>query len=142
MREQRDKLYDYLSERGLRHTQQRETILAEFLKRHEHVTVEELWYRVRRKDPAIGYATVYRALKLFTECGIANRREFGENSARYEGITSHHHDHLICTKCGKIIEFENEQIEKLQEKVCTQHSFRMSYHKMELYGLCRDCQKK
>ncbi len=138
----RQRLNDHLAQHGLRHTQQRDVILGEFLRRHEHVTVEDLWHRVRKVDPAIGYATVYRTLKLFTECGIAYKREFGDAGARYEGTTEHHHDHMICTRCGKIIEFENEAIERLQEKVCRERSFQMRSHKMELYGLCQKCQRK
>lgn len=133
-------LRKYLVKNSLRHTHQREIILKEFLRRHQHVTIEELWEQVRRVDPSIGYATVYRTLRLFTECGIASKHEFGGGGARFEGEVGHHHDHMICTTCGKIIEFENEKIEELQTEVCRQERFQMKSHKMELYGLCSDCQ--
>lgn len=138
----RQQLKGYLIRLGLRHTRQREVILEEFLKKHEHVTVEELWGRVRKVDSTIGYATVYRTLKLLTECGLAHKRDFGDAGARFEGTTEHHHDHMICVRCGRIIEFKNDEIERLQKKVCRQHSFRMTSHKMELYGCCKACQKR
>jgi Fur family transcriptional regulator, ferric uptake regulator len=139
--EKKQQLSTYIAEQGLRHTHQRELILEEFLKKHQHLTIEELWEQVRKVDPSIGYATVYRTLKLFTECGIADKHEFGEGSSRYESASNHHHDHLICRECGTIIEFENDQIEKLQERVCREHNFEMTHHRMELYGRCIKCRK-
>jgi Fur family transcriptional regulator, ferric uptake regulator len=132
----------YLSKKGLKSTKQRDTIVREFFKKHQHLTVEELWGRVRQQDPGIGYATVYRTLKLLTESGLALKREFGGGQARFEHITDHHHDHLICMDCGDIIEFENDEIEHLQEKVCRKHGFRLVHHKMELYGYCAKCHRK
>lgn len=131
-----------LRERGLKSTRQRDLILAEFFRKHHHFTVEELLEKVRRADHRIGYATVYRMLKLLTETGLALKREFGGGRARYEHVTDHHHDHLICIGCGEIIEFENDRIEELQEKVCRKHRFRLINHKMELYGYCQRCQEK
>lgn len=129
----------YLKDRGLRSTRQRDLIVGEFFRRHQHLTVEELLEQVRRADTSIGFATVYRTLKLLTDSGLAWRREFGGGRSRYEHITEHHHDHLICTDCGRIMEFENDQIEALQARVCRKHRFRMTHHKMELYGLCEAC---
>jgi len=137
--EKRDLLQEHLLQHGLRNTHQRDVILAEFLRETRHVTTEELWERVKKVDPSIGYATVYRALRLFMECGIASKHEFGGGSARFETESEHHHDHMICTKCGKIIEFENEEIERLQEVVCSENRFKMTSHKMEIYGVCAAC---
>ncbi len=134
------RLQSYLVEHGLRNTHQREVILAEFLRRHHHFTIEELWEEVRKVDPTIGYATVYRTLRLFTECGIANKHDFGGGSARFEQESGHHHDHMICNKCGKIIEFEDDRIEELQEVVCKSYDFQLQSHRMEMYGICSDCQ--
>jgi len=139
LEEKLSKLREYLASHGLRNTQQREVILAEFLRLHEHVTIDELCEKVRKIDASIGYATVYRTLKLFTECGIADKRDFGGSSARFESVTGEHHDHMICTQCGKIIEFHNEDIEQLQEQVSQQYKFTMTSHRMELYGLCEKC---
>lgn len=133
---------DYLSKKGLKSTRQRDLIVREFFKKHQHLTVEELWSRVRHQDPRIGYATVYRTLKLLTESGLALKREFGGGQARFEHVTAHHHDHLICIHCGTIIEFENDQIEDLQERICRKHRFKLTHHKMELYGYCEKCVRK
>lgn len=130
---------EYIAKKGLKSTRQRDLIVREFFKKHQHLTVEELWGRVKQQDPRIGYATVYRTLKLLTESGLAQKREFGGGQARFEHITDHHHDHLICLECGAIVEFENDDIEALQEKVCKKHRFTMTHHKMELYGYCEAC---
>lgn len=133
---------NYLSVQGLKSTRQRDLIVEEFFREHEHLTVEELWVRVKRIDPKVGYATVYRTLKLLTESGLALKRDFGGGFSRFENTTGHHHDHLICLKCREITEFENETIETLQEKVCKKHKFKLLQHKMELYGTCEKCSKK
>jgi len=131
-----------LRDRGLKATRQRERIVSEFFRRHQHLTVEELLQKVRRQEPSVGYATVYRTLKLLTEMGLALKREFGGGSARFEHMTPRHHDHLICLECGEIFEFENERIERLQESICSKHRFVLTHHKMELYGFCRRCSRK
>jgi Fur family transcriptional regulator, ferric uptake regulator len=98
--------------------------------------------KVREQDSKVSMATVYRTMKLLSECGLAHARNFGDGQTRYEAaIGRHHHDHLICTQCGTIIEFENNRIEALQEMVARRHGFRVTSHKMELYGLCRSCQR-
>ena len=131
-----------MRERGFKSTRQRGLIAAEFFRKHRHLTVEELLEKVRRQDASVGHATVYRTLKLLTEAGLAFKREFGDGRARFEHVTARHHDHMICLDCGEIAEFENEAMERLQEKICRGHRFRMLNHKMELYGQCRNCQKK
>lgn len=130
----------YLAQKGLKNTSQRMVILDEFLKEASHLSTEELYLKVRRKHPKIGYATVHRTLKLFAECGIAAERNFGDGQGRFELVHGEeHHDHLICNRCGLIIEFENPQIEKLQDKVARQHNFTIENHRLELYGLCSAC---
>lgn len=131
---------DYLAQKGLKNTNQRMLILKEFLEQASHLSTEELYLKVRSKNPRIGYATVHRTLKLFAECGIAAERNFGDGQGRFELIHGEkHHDHLICTRCGLIIEFENPQIEKLQDEVARKHRFTIENHRLELYGLCSDC---
>lgn len=133
-------LTKYLAQKGLKNTNQRLVILEEFLKAASHLSTEELYLKVRKKHPKIGYATVHRALKLFAECGIAAERNFGDGQGRFElAHGESHHDHLICNSCGLIIEFENPQIEKLQDKVARQHNFTIENHRLELYGRCSDC---
>jgi Fur family ferric uptake transcriptional regulator len=127
-------------DKGLKSTRQREVILDEFLRVGSHISTEELYLRLRRKTPQIGYATVHRTLKLFAECGIAEQRHFGDGQARYEASDlDEHHDHLICVTCGKIVEFEDPRIERLQEEVARQHGFSIERHRLELYGCCESC---
>lgn len=133
----------YLSGQGLRSTTQRDKILRVFVDAEQHVSAEELYLRIKEIHPGIGYATVYRTLKLLAEAGLADERRFEDAFTRYEFKASgNHHDHLICTQCGRILEFENERIEALQQDVARRNKFMVRSHKLELYGLCARCQKK
>jgi Fur family ferric uptake transcriptional regulator len=135
-------LHRYMAEHGLKSTRQRSLIIETFFNLQGHLSVEDLWTKVRAQDPKVSVATVYRTMKLLNDCGLAHARNFGDGQTRYEAaIGRHHHDHLICTRCGRIIEFENDRIEQLQEVVARKHGFSVTSHKMELYGLCRDCQR-
>jgi Fur family ferric uptake transcriptional regulator len=130
---------EYLRRHSLKTTQQREVIVDQFLRLAGHVSIEDLLGRVRKRNSNIGYATVYRTLKLLTECGLAAPRQFGDGQTRYEvsDDIAHHHDHLICAQCGLILEFENEEIEKLQDEMAARlGGFKVVRHKLELYGLC------
>jgi Fur family ferric uptake transcriptional regulator len=136
----KDKFREFMLDKGLKSTRQREIILDEFLRVGSHLSTEELYLRLRRKNPQIGYATVHRTLKLFAECGIAEQRHFGDGQARYEASDlDEHHDHLICVNCGRIVEFEDPRIENLQEEVARQHGFSIERHRLELYGCCESC---
>jgi Fur family ferric uptake transcriptional regulator len=136
-------LMHYLAERGLRSTSQRDNILAVFVEAGRHISAEELYVRVKKTYPGIGYATVYRTLKLLAGAGLAEERRFDDGFTRFEyRSTEGHHDHFICTHCGIIIEFENERIEALQQDVARQKDFTVHSHKLELYGLCAECRKK
>ena len=140
LRDRERTLDRFLAERGLKSTRQRNVIVETFLGVQEHISVEELLARVRLEDPRISQATVYRTIKLLTEAGLAHARQFGEGQTRYEPAEGRdHHDHLICTSCGAIVEFENDKIERLQHEVARRHGFEIHHHKMELYGLCRTC---
>jgi Fur family ferric uptake transcriptional regulator len=133
---------EFLRRRGLKTTRQRDAIVDVFLKTHGHVSIDDLLGKVRRRDSKVGYATVYRTLRLLTESGLAAARQFGDGQTRYEvaGDTAHH-DHLICAECGLILEFENDEIERLQDSVAQQlGGFRIVRHKLELYGLCPKAQ--
>jgi Fur family ferric uptake transcriptional regulator len=129
---------DYVRKHGLKSTQQRDVIVNLFLRSTGHMSIEELLAKVRRKSPKVGYATVYRTLKLLTESGIAAARQFGDGQTRFEVVGGHkHHDHLICVQCGLILEFENDAIEQLQDEMADRlGGFRLVRHKLELYGLC------
>jgi Fur family ferric uptake transcriptional regulator len=136
-------LNSYMAKKGLRSTDQRKLIVETFFRADNHVSIEELLAHVRAQDPRVGYATVYRTLKLLTECGVANERRFGDGLTRYElADDATHHDHLICIECGDITEFEEPRIEELQEKVAKKYGFSLRSHKHELYGLCPRCRAK
>lgn len=130
----------YLQENNLNTTQQRELIVDQFLRSKDHVSVDELLARVRKRNRKVGYATVYRTLKLLVESGLAIQRQFGDGQARYE-VEGEHHDHLICTKCGLILEFEDSEIEALQERIAQRlGGFTVIRHRHELYGMCPKAQ--
>lgn len=133
---------EFIATKGLKTTRQRDVILDAFLSSDRHMSIEELYLKLRARNPRIGYATVYRTLKLFAESGIAREIQFGDGQTRYEHVAEgEHHDHLVCTHCGTIIEFENETIEKLQGEVADGYGFIIETHKLELYGICAKCRK-
>lgn len=139
----RDLLQQYMAKKGLRSTDQRRLIIETFFHSPNHVSIEELLAVVRAKDPRVGYATVYRTLKLLAECGVAFERRFGDGLTRYElADDTSHHDHLICIECGKITEFEEDRIEDLQEEIAAKYGYELRSHKHEMYGVCPDCQQK
>jgi len=138
--QERDIFINYLKGKGLRNTRQREEILDAFLSADRHITVEELYNLVTKKDSDIGYATVHRNLNLLRECGLADEIKIGRQKARFEPVFGHdHHDHLICLECGAFIEVHDEKIEKLQDKLAETHDFLPQKHKLEIYGLCKKC---
>ena len=139
----RAQLASYIAQKGLKATRQRDVIVDTFFESQGHLSVDELLEAVLKRDPNIGAATVYRTMKILTECGLASARHFDDGQTRYEpALDRAHHDHLICTGCHAIVEFENERIEELQENVARHHGFTVTRHKLELYGLCKACQKK
>lgn len=128
--------------RGVRWTAQRQVVLETFLGSGEHITVEELHRRVREIDRTVSAATVYRTVNMLVEIGVAHKRHFGGGSASFESaVNKDHHDHLVCLACGAIQEFHHDRIETLQDEVASSHGFRMSHHRMELYGICATCQR-
>jgi len=137
----RERLSAYMAKKGLRSTAQRRLIVDAFFEGASHMTIEDLLAEVRTRDKGIGYATVYRTLKLLAECGVASERRFGDGLSRYElaDDASAHHDHLICVSCGKIVEFEEPRIEALQEEIAARYGFAVTSHKHEMYGTCPEC---
>src|SRR3990170_7184631 len=131
---------DFITKKGLLNTRQRGAILDAFLSANKHITADDLFALVRKRYPGIGYATVHRNLKLMYECGLADEIKIGNKKARYEQkYGQEHHDHLICLKCGRFIEVNDEQIERLQEKLAEANDFVPQRHKLEIYGLCKKC---
>lgn len=140
--EKKKRFDHFVASKGLRATRQRELILDIFLSTREHVTVEELYLKVKTSHPGIGHTTVYRTLKLCAEAGLAREILLHDGQTRYEHLQAgEHHDHLICTACNVIIEFENETIEELQSAIAARHGFHIRSHKLEIYGLCAACRR-
>lgn len=123
------------AEMGLRMTGQRRTIAKVIQESDDHPDVEELFARASARDEAISIATVYRTVKLFEEAGILEKVEFGDGRARYEDAEREHHDHLIDLNSGAVIEFVDEEIEALQEKIARKLGYELRGHRMELYGV-------
>lgn len=135
-RELKDRWRAYLAEKRLNTTNQRDVIVDQFLRTKDHISIDELLARVRKRHQKVGYATVYRTLKLLVESGLAIERQFGDGQARFE-VSGDHHDHLICMKCGLILEFEDDEIERLQERIAQRlGGFTVIRHRHELYGMC------
>ena len=131
-----------LRERGLKSTSQRDDIAKVFFAAKGHLSIEELYTAVRRVNPRVGYATVYRTLKLLKECGLAAERHFDDGQARYEAAEeAQHHDHIICERCGKIVEFASQELERLQDRIGRFLGFVVGRHRMELYGICAECRE-
>lgn len=128
-----------IREMGLKVTKQRMAILEGLNSGRAHVTAQEVYEMVNAKHPEIGFATVYRFLRKMTEQSFVTEVRIGGLPARYELTPTQHHDHLTCIKCGKIVEFENEQIEKLQEHIAEKNGFILKNHVLELYGVCGVC---
>lgn len=133
----------FMEQRGLRSTGQRRLIIDKLFETSEHVTIDQLLEAVRAVDSRVGYATVYRTMKLLAEGGLVHERKFGDGYTRYELADEQaHHDHLICLSCGKITEFEEPEIEELQDRIAARYGFVVQTHKHELYGTCAECHAK
>lgn len=131
-----------VKQKGLKYTEQREIVLSILLQVDDHLTAEEIYNRIKSEypDTNVGIATVYRALSFLEEVELIASINFGTDGKKYESNAKSHHDHLICTECGKIVEFVDEEIEKRQEKIAIANKFKISDHSMQLYGLCESCQ--
>ncbi len=138
-----DVFAETLKKKKLKMTEQRKLILAAFLGTEDHVSLEELYEIVRKKDPTVGQATVFRTMKLLVEAGFAGTMDAGDKTTRYEHSYNHsHHDHLVCVKCGSVIDFQSKKIESLQNAVSEEHDFQLTGHRLELYGVCSACRNK
>ena len=126
---------DRCKQKGVKLTDQRKLIAQTMSNSHDHPNVDELHKRVSKIDLKVSIATVYRTVKLFEEAGILTRHDFKGGKARYEKLPNSHHDHLIDVQSGKIVEFVNEEIEKLQNTVAEELGYHLLDHKLELYGI-------
>lgn len=138
-----DEILKCRAKRGLKFSKKRAAIIEYFINEDRHFTIEQLHNEIKKIYPNIGYSTVYRTLKLLFDCGLATVHHFDEDETRFEPThKEQHHDHLICIKCGRIIEFTHKEIEKFQKDVARKHDFLVSNRELQIYGLCKKCQKK
>ena len=131
----KDSIEQKCIDKGVKLTDQRKIIAKVMSESHDHPDVDKLYRRVSKVDSKISIATVYRTVKLFEESGILTKHEFKGDKARYEELNEGHHDHLIDIKSGEIIEFVDDEIEKLQKKVAEKYGYKLVDHKLELYGV-------
>jgi Fur family ferric uptake transcriptional regulator len=133
----------FLKAKGLHESRTRDVVVDTFLATGEHLGLEAILEKVRARDPGVSMATVYRTMRLLEEAGFVLARDFGSGVTLYEvAVGRPHHDHLVCERCGTIIEFVSEAIEKLQEKVAQEHGFELTRHQHELFGLCERCRRR
>jgi len=141
--QEKEILQEHIKKEGLRRTVQRELILEVFLATEDHLSSEDLYRLVEKEDSNVGHTTVYRTLKLFTEAGLAREVRLGDGRTYYEHHFDHeHHDHMICTGCGEIIELFCAEIEELQDQMAEQFDFTPTHHSMRILGLCKKCKKQ
>lgn len=129
-------------DKGMKMTGQRRVIASVLSEAEDHPDVEEVYRRATQIDPRISIATVYRTVRLFEEANILERHDFGDGRSRYEEITDEHHDHLIDIQTGRVVEFQNDEIETLKAKIASEHGFKLVGHRLELYGIPLDSQKR
>lgn len=140
--EEQEVFREHIQKKGLKRTAQRDLILDVFLRTEEHLSSEDLYRLVKRKDPTVGQTTVYRTLKLLSEAGLAREVRFGDNRTHYEHNYKHqHHDHMICSECGKIIEFFSAELEALQDTMAAKHNFEIRQHLLRIIGICEECSR-
>lgn len=140
--QEKEIFFEHIRRAGLKKTTQRELILLIFLKTEGHLSAEDLYHLVKEQDPTVGYTTVYRTLKLLSECGLAREERLGDGRRRYEHHYNHqHHDHLICTVCGELIEFYSEVIERTQDEIAEQFDFELTHHSLRIFGVCSNCRQ-
>ncbi len=141
-KEEKEIFLEHIQKKGLRRTAQRELILVVFLQTEDHLSSEDLYWLVQKQDPNVGQTTVYRTLKLLTNAGLAREVRLGDGRTYYEHHFEHdHHDHMICTECGEVIEFFNAEIERLQDKMADKYEFKPTHHSLRILGVCKTCRK-
>jgi len=142
MTEEQEVFLNHIQKKGLKRTTQRDLILDVFLRTERHLSNEDLYRLVQEEDASVGQTTVYRTLKLLTEAGLAREVRFGDGRTHYEHNYKHeHHDHMICSECGKIIEFYSAELEALQDAMAAKHRFEISQHLLRIIGVCAECRR-
>jgi Fur family ferric uptake transcriptional regulator len=142
MTEEQQVFLKHIQQKGLKRTSQRDLILDVFLRTEEHLSSEDLYRLVQKEDASIGQTTVYRTLKLLSEAGLAREVRFGDGRTHYEHNYKHqHHDHMICSECGRIIEFFSAELEAIQDAMAAKHRFEVTQHLLRIIGLCAECRR-
>src|SRR5213080_3471051 len=142
MTEEQEVFHQHIQKQGLKRTAQRDLILDVFLNTEAHVSGEDLYQLVREKDPTVGQTTVYRTLRLLTDAGLAREVRFGDGRTHYEHNYKHqHHDHMICSECGRIIEFFSAELEAIQDAMAAKHRFQVNEHLLRIIGVCAECRR-
>lgn len=142
MLSEEDRFRSFLLARKLKFTAERQAVLDRVFATHRHFEADELLVDLRHNDLKISKATIYRTLSLLVKSGLLREVIFGERHMHYEHVHGcEHHDHLVCTECGKIIEFVDDRIEGLQIEVCKKNKFQAESHRLQIQGLCEDCCK-
>ena len=138
-----DKFRNYLQMKGLKFTPQRRMILKTVISLHTHFDIDQLYEQLRKENGDISRATIYRTFPLLIDSGIIKETLLCRDKIKYEHIFGHkHHDHMICLNCGRVIEFRDEGIERLQKAVCKKYGFKPVEHKLGIRGYCKECQSK
>ncbi|MDH3496987.1 MAG: transcriptional repressor [Gemmatimonadota bacterium] len=133
----------YLRDHSLPVTHQREVVAAAVFFADRHISVGELERTLAAQGDHVGTATVYRTLELLTRAGLIQEHDFGEGFKRYEPLAARgYHEHLICLRCGRVVEFASERFERMSQLIAEEHGFRHHHHRWEIYGQCRDCQRR
>jgi Fur family transcriptional regulator, ferric uptake regulator len=134
---------DFLRERGLKITSERTALVAEIFAIHYHFDADELLFKLKEKNIKISRATIYRTLELLVKAGLVRRVHLGEDHYHYERITRDtHHDHLVCTTCGAVIEFSDPELQARQREICEKKRFVPTSHNLQILGICDKCQRK
>lgn len=140
LKEETELFYSFLRQNGLKKTYQKDLILETFLNTEGHLSVEDIYALVKKKDKKVGVVTVFRTLKSLTACGIAREISLGDGLTRFEHCYHHpYHHHIVCTECHKAIEFVCPELEKIQDKIIEKYNFKPIHHRFQTYGICEDC---
>jgi Fur family transcriptional regulator, ferric uptake regulator len=133
----------FLRDHRLPVTRQRDLVAQTVLLAEDHLSVDGIRRRLRDKGERVGTATVYRTLDVLLESGLVRAHDFGEGFKRYEPMPAQaHHEHLICERCGRVVEFQNERLERMLPVIADEHGFQHDRHRVEIYGVCRECRQR
>src|SRR6201988_708183 len=142
MTEEQEVFLKHIQRKGLKRTSQRDLILDVFLRTEQHLSNEDLHQLVKKEGTTVGQTAVYRTLKILTEAGLAREVLFGDERTHYEHNYKHqHHDHMICSECGKIIEFFSAELEAIQDSMAAKHKFEVTQHLLRIIGVCAECRR-